>query len=338
MRRVHRVVNSVGYKRIYPLISEGDHSICQYCGRTGSIELQITDDHVPPLNVKIPSEYINEVRKCLVRACSECNSLASDIPHMDFWERHYWLKSAYIRRYHKLIISEGSKYADKTIQTGHLKILLDNYDIQYNNVLLAIGFGLKDINEVDSPFLKMKTKGGKSVKALIIEHVHGIPEDDEEDDEDLQRINSHEVDFEKQMVHLNDEQDYFVDFVRAEILSGNFIDSASSYKEWCEKHPSRFASLGLPDDPITELKITWMDIIGRVNKMNCKNIEDQQRFFIDFIRSEMLLGYVIDSAASYQEWRVVNMSRFVFLGLPNDPTIELSITWDDIFERVNKLR
>lgn len=94
----HRKVNNVGYKRIYPMSFSEDDTFCHYCGRSASSNLALHWDHVPALNVRIPEEYgiQHDIRRTLIRACAECNILASDVPHLDYLERHFWLKVSYL--------------------------------------------------------------------------------------------------------------------------------------------------------------------------------------------------------------------------------------------------
>lgn len=47
----HRIVNNVGYKKIYPMSLDDDEGFCHYCGRCASQSLALHWDHVPPLNV-----------------------------------------------------------------------------------------------------------------------------------------------------------------------------------------------------------------------------------------------------------------------------------------------
>lgn len=83
-------------------MSEGkDDTFCHYCGREARVGLGLQWDHVPALNCAIPEDH-QHISKTLVRACSECNLLASDIPHLDYLERHYWLKSKYLGRYYQV--------------------------------------------------------------------------------------------------------------------------------------------------------------------------------------------------------------------------------------------
>ena len=65
----HRIVNNVGYKKIYPMSLSKDDGFCHYCGRLESTIVNLEWDHVPALNVKIPTEYGIEfgIKKVLVR-------------------------------------------------------------------------------------------------------------------------------------------------------------------------------------------------------------------------------------------------------------------------------
>ena len=152
MKQTHRKVNNVGYKPVYPMSPEEDSSMCQYCGRHGGSGIQITDDHVPPLNVKIPEEFLSEVKKTLIRACSECNSLAGDVPHMTYQDRHLWLKARYIERYVNLLVS-----FDPSVRKSH-NTIVNNQPInereEIRSKLAMIGFGLLGAYQIESPLLE----------------------------------------------------------------------------------------------------------------------------------------------------------------------------------------
>jgi len=113
----HRRNTDYGYKKIYPISLFEDDSFCHYWRRQVTPELALEWDDVPALNVKIPEEYGIEhfIRKTLVRSRSECNSLASDIPQLDYLERHLWLKAKYMRRYKSILVSSDPKHEDEEV-------------------------------------------------------------------------------------------------------------------------------------------------------------------------------------------------------------------------------
>lgn len=174
----HRNINNVGYKKIYPMSIGEDESFCHYCGHFPNFSNGLEWDHVPPLNVRIP-EGCDEVRKTLVRSCSECNRLAADLPHMDYLERHFWLKGKYLRRHKKQILSEsdqlnsplgsseGQTYENNSVTSG------------LESVLARIGFGVKDLEDIDSPILGLKTKKGRKVSTLLFKHLTGYPTEED---------------------------------------------------------------------------------------------------------------------------------------------------------------
>lgn len=265
MKSTHRKVNNVGYRKIYPMSSGEDNTICHYCGRSAGIKLKLTNDHVPPLNVKIPPEFIEAVKKTLVRACSECNSLAGDIPHMDYLERHLWLKSRYIQRYKSTIINHESK--NDTCNEHPTTPLEIEGQRDYEEIMRMLGFGLIDSTQIKSPFLKTKTTTGKTIAELIDEHVYGVPNHDydsiEEDTNPSSHTNS-SIKKPEEEVNKNDELDFFLEFLTRENDARNYIYDQSSYIEWADSHPSRFNALDLPEKPEAYFNISWTELTNRI--------------------------------------------------------------------------
>jgi hypothetical protein len=248
----HRIQNNVGYKKIYPMSNYEDDGFCHYCGRKPSIILSLEWDHVPALNVRIPPDC-NDIRKTLIRACKECNILAGDFPHMDYLERHFWLKGAYLRAYKKLLLNEGTEDIDRSHMNGHLLAALNNSDLKHEEILSAIGFGIREIDEIDSPILSLRTKKTHRIlQHIIIEYFHGIPNDDDDDDFLLGSIE-----------HKDDESvppyivKEFVCFLADEVAAGNIINNSVDYRNWLKDHPERALSLELPVIPDKHLGVSW---------------------------------------------------------------------------------
>jgi hypothetical protein len=239
MRPIHRVINNVGYRKVYPMSRDEDSSFCHYCGREPGLELRLEWDHVPPLNVSIPEEFMYEVRKTLIRSCDECNRSASDLPHMDYLERHFWLKQRYLDHYKKLIISEGAKFVDREMFSGYLLAAMDNYDLKFEQIMTSIGFGIKCVDEINSPVLDLKTKGGQTIKDLLFDYLYGGPDVDEDEDEDNQT--DHYI---KNTSGDDEEIEYcsyseFVEFLVGEIECSIHITNQDEYDDWCLAYTSR---------------------------------------------------------------------------------------------------
>ena len=157
-----------------------DDTFCHYCGRSASPNLALHWDHVPALNVQIPEEYgiQHNIRRTLIRACAECNILASDVPHLDYLERHFWLKVNYLRRYKSILVNEDPTVSETTELEN---IARTKPTIK---VLLAmLGFGVKDIEQIKSPIIEVKNKPTKKkISTLLIENLTFSPHEIEEDE------------------------------------------------------------------------------------------------------------------------------------------------------------
>lgn len=103
------------------------------------------------------------MRKTLVRACAECNGLASDLPHIDYLDRHFALKTLLIQRYHQLMLSSENRSEDLGIDAdaSYLNAMINNHAVLRQQLFSAIGFGIHDISKIESPFLSEKMPKGK---------------------------------------------------------------------------------------------------------------------------------------------------------------------------------
>lgn len=213
-------------------------------------------DHVPALNIRIP-EGCEDVRKTLVRACSECNGLASDPPHMDYLERHFALKTLLIQRYYRLLLSLDINPKELGLATdaSFLNALVHNQLLLRQQVLSAVGYGIHDLSQIESPFLKRKNAEGKTLAALLLAYLTHAPI---EPDEPPQMIS-------RQFVSVDDEvhawsASEFDDFIRLENRSmpkNKRIYSKIDYMNWLQTHPTRAAALELPSDPETIDGFYW---------------------------------------------------------------------------------
>lgn len=246
----YRYVNDVGYLKFFPMSNWEDDSFCHYCGRKANILLGLEWDHVPALNVKIP-DWVGDYRKTLIRSCSECNSLASDTPHLDYLSRHYWLKGAYLRRYKRLLIGDAFSESEKLGLSGYLLAAVNNHDIKYQEIISAIGFGIKSIDDIDSPILKLKTKKGRTISSLISEYMH-YPDSPEESEPESSLIL--DCNLENESVPPPWDAEEFRTFISSENRYGANINCESSYQEWLVRNPSRASALQLP--------ISSIDVVG----------------------------------------------------------------------------
>ena len=267
----HRKNNKDGYKKIYPMSLSEDDTFCHYCGRKVSSELALHWDHVPALNVRIPEEYGIEfdIRKTLVRSCAECNILASDTPHLDYLERHIWLKAQYLRRYKSVLINANPNDKDELVSITGKKSSLG-----FQELLSMLGFGLKTEELINSPILKLKNKpSGRLVKYLIAEHLTGSPHevDEEEAKEEYFYEPQNDEDIKKQQLTTT----FLREFLLDEWLSGNKILSAEMLREWIQCHPGRAFGLDLRLEDVVLIEGVFDDIVNQVNKLYQSEIEEQ---------------------------------------------------------------
>ena len=259
----HRKQNRDGYKKIYPMSLSADDSFCHYCGRSTTPELQLQWDHVPALNVRIPEEYGIEfdIRKTLVRSCSECNLLASDIPHLDYLERHLWLKARYLRRYKSVLTNTSPEDKDEVTDiAGKIS------SIGFHALLTMLGFGLKEESQIDSPIMEVKNKPSKrKIKNLIAEHLTGSPHEHDDAIEPEQEVSFSDEESEtesKETVTVEEVKEFILDEWRA----GNKISSFEDVCYWIDTHPSRAFGLGFEYDRIKHLEDRFVDLVQTVSE------------------------------------------------------------------------
>ncbi|WAJ72206.1 hypothetical protein [Catenovulum adriaticum] len=243
-----------------------DNTICQYCGRHARMGLEMTDDHVPPLNCKFEDGLHRVVKKTLIRACSECNGIASDKPHADYLERHFWLKAAYLRRYKRILLNyNGDK---DNVEDGDLKAYLNNIDYNYEEVLRMIGFGIKTVDQIESPILNLKNKKKQRISDVLIGYLYGWPHEDDEDDEknDPEQSVSTKENQTEDIESIVCTFDEFIEFLIDENMAGLRITSQDSYRIWVDAHHSRFEMLDLPSNPEESYPTTWKKIRLEVSR------------------------------------------------------------------------
>lgn len=246
----HRQINNVGYKKIYPMSLHEDDNFCHYCGRTANLTRALHWDHVPALNVRIP-EGCDDIRKTLVRACSECNSLASDLPHLDYLERHLALKTLLIQRYHRLLLSSPSDSTELGLSEEHsyLHAAIHNIVVTRAELFSAIGFGIHDIEQIESPFMRRKNADGVTLESLLLEHLTPTPSEMEPEEDTLLRYSELSTSNQEPSSWNAAELKNFIRVENRALHREQHIVDQQSYVAWLRDHPTRSLALELPEDP-----------------------------------------------------------------------------------------
>lgn len=264
----YRQVNNVGYKKIYPMSLNQDDSFCHYCGRIVSPSLGLHWDHVPALNVKIPIDYgiLHDLKRTLVRSCSECNQLASDVPHLDYLERHFWLKVRYLRHYKSILVNQELKPTIE--QTVHPNA---SNKPTLPELLSMLGFGIKDIESIKSPILDVRNKPtNKKIINLVIENLTISPHDldDDQDELPMELVPNMKKSESLFIPSFN----YVLDFIITEREVGKDIFSDASLVSWIETHPTRAKSIEFYVEDVPDYNIDWTRIKSAVTEEEQGNI------------------------------------------------------------------
>lgn len=340
---LHRIVNNVGYKKIYPMSSCEDDTFCHYCGRKASIELALHWDHVPALNVKIPPELV-DIRKTLVRSCNECNLIASDVPHLDYKERHFWLKESYLIRYRTLLLAEGGQVGDVSHLDSYLTAVTKNENIRYLNILSAIGFGISSIADIESPILERKNVSGKKIKDVLSDHLYcPYSLEDEDEDEAPPLIDEDEA------ISIYE----FIEFMMDERHDGNLIIDELSYFEWRKRFAYKLNLIALPSRPEIEYNWSWDELAQCTDNAlsyECKRLKKPILLAVDEVIAEKEAVYCkwvefvetiallqlgepwlgLTQGLDYQKWFSNNLEYALRLDLPRMPDKAYKKTWTDI--------
>ncbi|MEZ9709303.1 hypothetical protein AB4254_11545 [Vibrio breoganii] len=273
----HRKINNVGYKKLFPMSLFEDATFCHYCGRKANPETQLEWDHVPALNVTIPDiADCEHIRKTLIRSCRECNALASDHPHLDYLSRHLWLKGALIRRYKRLLLAFDGTEIDTSGLDPLLTATVNNNEFKYDETMHRIGFGIRDVSEIDSPILNLRNKAKIKLREALTAFMFGIPTEDDDDKptDDIIRLDS---DGENQLGLPPYSYPEFLDFLASEIESGQVINDDKSYFQWRKQFPSRAVQLDLPAiSPAKFFGKEWGSIISAANSLVTDNELDEE--------------------------------------------------------------
>jgi hypothetical protein len=272
----YRKINDIGYKKIFPMSLHEDMTFCHYCGRSVSPNNGLEWDHIPALNVSIPYEYglIHQLRKTLVRACTQCNSLASDTPHLDYIERHFWLKARYLKKYKSLLINYSPSFE-------HITDIQSKKNIDFIELINMLGFGVNDISNITSPILDVKNSYyNRTIGNLILESLTFPPMaiDEEDYDEKNTEEDKEIIDKEKDEFNSIPTNEFMVNFIASEAISNHLIKDAQSFHKWLFAHPSRSKSLGLELEKIKKFDFNWVYINEQVSK---RLLETEQIHFDD---------------------------------------------------------
>ena len=345
----HRKQNNFNYHKIYPMSVGEDSCFCHYCGRKAGLELELHWDHVPPLNVKIPPEYLQYIKKTLIRACSECNLMASDRPHMEYIDRHIWLKNAYLEKYKKLILS-GKHQLLTYKKNDLLTAYINNSIIRYEEILYAIGFGLADLSQITSDLLNMKDDDGNYISDVINKHL-SLP------------ILSDEPEIKNKIIPSIDSffGILFLDFDGDE----NKINK-KNYHEMYQKYGYIVDEMILPADPDIEYNLTWDEIRKIIEYMKYYKVEEKNYLIqdiIDFLNNHdkdylayqefidelinvmenrikkpnSLTTYDFRNEQDFKLWYKTHKSLLVQLGVPGLPCRIYKKKWEDITKDINSL-
>lgn len=190
------------------------------------------------------------MRKTLVRACAECNGLASDLPHMDYLERHLALKMLLIQRYHHLMLSAENRSEDLGIDTdaSYLNAVIKNHAVLRQQLFSAIGFGIHDISQIESAFLKRKNAEGKTLESLLLAYLTAAPVEPEPDTHQIAPFAA-ETTANKRCSWPAEEFRLFLQVENRALPKSEWIYSQTDYDYWLLTHPSRTAALEVPGSP-----------------------------------------------------------------------------------------
>lgn len=278
-----------------------DSTFCHYCGRKAGLELQLHWDHVPSLNVKVPPEYTHLIKKTLVRACSECNLMASDHPHMDYIDRHIWLKHEYLQTYKKLLLS-GKHDLLVAEKNDLLAPYINNSIVRYEEILYAIGFGLADLSQIKSPILDMKDNNGNYFRDILNKYLSLpiIQDDSDEIDNTLPSL------------------DRFFTILYADFAEQPERLNKKNYNTIYQRYGYRVENIIMPRNPDVEYGLSWENMSQIIEYIEDYKEQGKGYYIEDLIEllykdDDHYCTYkeFIDELANVMSNRIKNSATFV---------------------------
>jgi hypothetical protein len=258
--------------------------------------------------------------------------MASDIPHLDYIERHFWLKCAYLRKHKWLLLNDGAPSNKKDIN-GFLLSYINNAEVLYEELLQGIGFGIRCIEEIESPILNLKTNSKRILSNVIFDYLnYPLVEDEDEDDLDPEPMKDVAIIGPLENCCTVNE---FIEFLYLESHSHSNIFTIEGYHEWETFHPSRCAILELPTNPEKQLRLLWSSIIEKVYALYIEcGVDDvfcSVHKFVGFMKEFSLTFKTIDE---YQKWHKTNIENLYTFSLPKDPNKFYGKKWEKLNEMI----
>ena len=145
---------------------------------------------------------------------------------------------------------------------------------------MAIGFGIKNIDYIESPILKLKNIDGKVLEDVLLGFLYGEPFTDEEEDEsDIDEV--------------EEDIDYcsfprFVEFLLSYKENGIELTNQLQYESWINENSYFFEINELPKKPAKNYQISWENIcqIVEIVISHTKRKHKITDYFIDDLKNE----------------------------------------------------
>ncbi|HAS6766025.1 TPA: hypothetical protein GRI81_24365 [Vibrio parahaemolyticus] len=323
MNRSRKLLHSK-YNTLYKLYCPSDNLrfICFYCGLPAG-----TVDHVPPLNaienLRMTEENLNYIK---VPSCSNCNSLASDEPHTNIYERQAYVKDKIKAKFGKYLKQpdwEDDEIAelDYRLKQSVISALEMKYLVIYR---LEYGIERNYINN-DSYLNYDPRKMLKYAKA-------------DKWDETIEKVGNKELSIsEVQRIlkrqNKNESNPYSYAKARSVVLKLR-LSGTIAYNEWRannKNHPERKHLPPFPPRAFQEVWSGWADFIGPtyVNKNNI--IKAKSDDHLPFIAAREL-SRTIGAENSSHYLQIRRASQDLQDKLPSQPPrfyTEQWVSWSD---------
>lgn len=259
-----------------------DSTFCHYCGRKATPDLELQWDHVPSLYIKIPREYIKLIKKTLIRACAECKKMSLDQPHIEYLDRHIWLKNEYLQTYESLLLT-GQHISPITEKNDFINEYNGNPLVSYEEILSLIGFGLADLSQISSPILNLKDNNGNYLSDVLNKYLSLPIIQNESDELDNPLLNIDRffailsIDFAEQPERLN----------------------KKNYDNMYQRYGYRVDNIIMPRDPDIAYSLTWDNMIQIIEYIEDYKQQEKDYYIDDLIE---LLDQDQDYYCTYKEF------------------------------------
>lgn len=132
---------------------------------------------------------------------------------------------------------------------SYLHAAIHNIVFTRAELFSAIGFGIHDIEQIESPFMRRKNSDGVTLESLLLEHLTPAPSEMEPEEDTLLRYSALSTSDQEPSPWNAAELKNFIRVENRALHREQQIVDQQSYAAWLRDHPTWSLALELPEDP-----------------------------------------------------------------------------------------